>query len=537
MTKYRTLDLEADKKSSIDRGPSKFKLWLNSHWPDLVIIFSLTLFAAAIRIPKLMEVPLFADEIADVRAVYRMMLEKTIYLRSPVSPYTGPALHYLLKGFMKIFGVNIYMPRIFILTLGVLTVPLLYCWTRSMGNRVSGLIAGLLLSLNLPHILINSHIAWSNSMTPFFLILAITIMYFSVKNNKGPFLILGGFLLGISLQTHPSVLVIFPGILIWYLTQRGIGSRLKKPWPYLTAFAVLFGYGNMIAYNLMTNLGSWRYVHKQSYAFISKHTPSIYFTSLFAELVELSKAMSDIMTRKVFPTGLPLFLTILYISWLIAGILFIIVKKRQIMPLALLLSSLLVMPYFNKAYPGGITIHYISFLIPISFAIMGLFVAEFINIQKWIIDKRSASIVLAALITVVFIAYPAFQITTYYRNEIRDGNTNAPIIAVVRELRRARDGKEEVFVEKDIKKFSMIAGNQLLWTFESLLLLDGTRYRLISEGMIVKTALDNKEKGKRTWFILTTNDFNKASEIIPLKPIMINPGPGNNGSYGLFNFQ
>jgi 4-amino-4-deoxy-L-arabinose transferase-like glycosyltransferase len=162
------MNLEDNKKNLTEKRPSKFKTWLKLYWPDLVIILSLTLFAAAIRIPKLMEVPLFADEIADYKAVYKMMLEKTVYLHSPVSPYTGPVLHYLLKGFMKAFGVNIYMPRIFILILGVLTVPLLYCWCRSMGNRVSGLIAGLLLSLNLPHILINSHIAWSNSMTPFF---------------------------------------------------------------------------------------------------------------------------------------------------------------------------------------------------------------------------------------------------------------------------------------------------------------------------------------------------------------------------------
>lgn len=537
LIEYRAANLKSNKKNLIDKGPSKFKLWLNSHWPDLVIIFSLILFAAAIRIPKLMEVPLFADEIADVKAVYKMMLEQTVHLRSPVSPYTGPVLHYLLEGFMKTFGVNIYMPRILILILGVLTVPLLYCWCKSMGNRVSGLIAGLLLSLNLPHIIINSHIAWSNSMTPFFLILAITIMYYSVKNNKGPLLIIGGFLLGISLQTHPSVLVIFPGILIWYLARRDIGSRLKRPWPYLTVFAVLLGYANMIAYNLVNKFASVKYIsQKQTYAFINRPSISTYFTSLLAELGELSKAISGVMPRQVFPTGLPLSLTILYISWLIAEMVFIIVKKRQIMPLVLLLSSLLVMPYFNKAYPGGITIHYISFMIPISFAIMGLFAAEFINIHKWIINRRSASIIFAALITIVFIAYPAFQITTYYRNEIRDGNTNTPIIAIVKELRKARDSNEEVFVEKDLERFSMIAGNQLLWTFESLLLLDRTPYRLISEGMIVETALDNREKGYRTWFILTTNDFNKASEIISLKPIMINPGPGNDGSYGLFNF-
>jgi hypothetical protein len=362
-------------------------------------------------------------------------------------------------------------------------------------------------------------------------------MYYSVKNNKGPLLIIGGFLLGVSLQTHPSVLVIFPGILIRYLARRDIGLRLKRPWPYLTVFAVLLGYANMIAYNLVNKFASVKYIsQKQTYAFINRPSINTYFTSLLAELGELSKAISGIMQRKVFPMGLPLSLTILYVSWLIAGIVFIVVKKHQIMPLVLLSSSLLVMPYFNKAYPGGITIHYISFMTTISFAVMGLFAAEFVNVQKWIINRKSASIILAALITIVFIAYPAFQITTYYRNEIRDGNTNAPIIAIVKELRKARDNKEEVFVEKDLERFSMIAGNQLLWTFESLLLLDRTPYRLISEGMIVEIALDNKEKGQKTWFILTINDFNRASKIISLKPIMISPGPGNYGSYCLCNF-
>ena len=112
--------------------------------------------------------------------------------------------------------------------------------------------------------------------------LAIAIMYYSVKNNKGPLLIIGGFLLGVSLQTHPSVLVIFPGILIWYLARRDIGLRLKRPWPYLTVFAVLLGYANMIAYNLVNKFASVKYIsQKQTYAFIDNPSINTYLTSLF----------------------------------------------------------------------------------------------------------------------------------------------------------------------------------------------------------------------------------------------------------------
>lgn len=513
---------------------SKFVRWLNLFWPDLVIIFALTLLAVLIRIPKLMEIPLFTDEMLDVRAVYKMMLEKQIYLRSPVSPYTGPVLHYLLKGFMKAFGVNIFMPRILLLILGSLTVPVVYCWGRSLGNRVSGLVSGLLLSLNLPHIIINSHIAWSNSMTPFFVTLAFAIMYFSVKNDKGPLLILGGFLLGVGLQTHASVLVLFPGVLIWYLARRDIGERLRKPWPYLTFLAVLVGYGNMIAYNVMTRLGSLKYIQKQDYAFVTNHTASLYFSSLLSELGELSKAVSGVMLRKVFPTGLSLVMIVLYVLWLLAGLV-ITIKKRQLMPVILLLASILVMPYFNKAYPGGLTIHYITFMLPISFVIMGLAISGYIDLFRWFKDRKLTPLILTVVFTILFFVYPLFQIPTYYNNEIKDGATNGPIIKIVEELRKARDLGEEIFLEEDLKKFSMAAGNQLLWTFESLFLLDGTRYRMISEGMIVKLALERE--GTRTWFILTKNDFDKASRLVPLEEIIVNPGPNNYSYYGLFKHE
>src|SRR6266581_3916310 len=57
---------------------------------------------------------------------------------------------------------------LFVLTVGCLTVVAAWLLGRAWGGPFAGLIAGSLLATNPVHVLVNSHIAYSNCITPLF---------------------------------------------------------------------------------------------------------------------------------------------------------------------------------------------------------------------------------------------------------------------------------------------------------------------------------------------------------------------------------
>src|SRR5918911_928925 len=78
----------------------------------------------------------------------------------------------LLAVMLWVVGPHPWTPRLLSMLLAVATVGLTYWLGRSLGGPIAGLVAGGLLLFSAVHILINSHIAWSNATTPFFTTLA-----------------------------------------------------------------------------------------------------------------------------------------------------------------------------------------------------------------------------------------------------------------------------------------------------------------------------------------------------------------------------
>ena len=82
-------------------------------WPLLL----LAVVAFAIRWPNLWYIPQFTDEVFDAQVSYGILEGKRPLIG--VNAYTGAFHYYVQAGLFWLFGPSIYLPRLFIMVLGV----------------------------------------------------------------------------------------------------------------------------------------------------------------------------------------------------------------------------------------------------------------------------------------------------------------------------------------------------------------------------------------------------------------------------------
>jgi 4-amino-4-deoxy-L-arabinose transferase-like glycosyltransferase len=140
---------------------------------------------------------------------------------------------------------------------GALTVALTYLLGRALGGRVAGVIGAGLLATAPQHIIVNSHIAWQNSTTPFYAVLTFlsltrylnalrgrqqgdgTVLLSDTPlapsfRNGGFWLLLAGFCYGLTLHTHPGTIVLAPALALTFLAvvwRARAWHVFRTPWP------------------------------------------------------------------------------------------------------------------------------------------------------------------------------------------------------------------------------------------------------------------------------------------------------------------
>src|SRR5205823_6013302 len=124
--------------------------------------------------------PIFTDEVDDIYRGLQTARGQLIPL-TDTSTYIGSLWNWLMAAAFQLSGLNLSTPRTLVLTLGVLTALAAYPLGRAWGGRTGGIIAAALLGTSVEHIVVNSHIAWSHSITPLFSTLAIWALYESVR--------------------------------------------------------------------------------------------------------------------------------------------------------------------------------------------------------------------------------------------------------------------------------------------------------------------------------------------------------------------
>lgn len=438
------------------------------------MVFPLAALVALIDIPirmsHLWSVPKVGDEWSEVLLAYRIYQGKVFPLHNAAHDI-GALYNYLLAGLFHLFGPSLYLPRLTVMAVSLVTVFITFLLGRALFGRWVGLFASALLATCGVDILV-THMAWSNDITPFFVTLGALFLTLALKRGRWYFP-LAGLTWAFALQTHSSVLALLPAVflLVWGLGKTR--ERLKDRWVWAGVGSFLLGYANMIYWNVIHPLDSfhWIFQHKK-YAVATGLTPGLYLVHAWILLQEVVRGLaSAALVGRGFIYSFPPPIFVLFAILFGVGLL-LLLKEKKWVPLLLLVSPLLLYPYFTKSYYFIADARYIDDITPLALVTVAYAAAE---IWRWISTRLSRRTFRIAWMAPLLAAAMSFQsipaLSAYYAWQTALGHTNQPLFALANIL-KADNPKGVVIVD------SKSAFAQFL---PQALAVDGIRVDLIGD--------------------------------------------------------
>ena len=214
---------------------------------EAAVVVALVALATAVRWPDFLYLPLFTDEAYDATRS-ALIAQGRLQTLVNSSPYIGSLQNYLTAGLLSLFGPQIYLPRLLLLIAGCLTVAAAYLLGREWGGPLAGTLAAALLAANPVHVLVNSHIAWSNCLTPLFTTLGLWQLTRAGRWSDGPALAWSGALLGAAMLTHPAAVILLPACAVYLVWK---APRLvRSRWLWISAGLFVLVYSPVVLYEL-----------------------------------------------------------------------------------------------------------------------------------------------------------------------------------------------------------------------------------------------------------------------------------------------
>lgn len=340
---------------------------------DLAAVLGLSLAGALLRWPGVLSAPRLTDEIIDgARAL--LIVQGRLLPLTNFNSYIGAFHNYLLAGVFLIFGANPWYPRLVSCVLGAATVGLTYLLAAEIGGRRAGLLAGAMMATAAVHILVNSHLAWAHSTTPFYTTLALWLLVRGIQRRSGRSIAGSGFVFGLALQSHLLAATFLPAAGLYALWK---GRRwVRTPWPYLAVLLLLVAYSNVIIYNLQTagdTLDRIQY-RRMRHNYLNdgplpEDDPRAYVQNLARTAALLSRvAASSVDPRDNWPAPVDTATTI-GAGLVVAASLVWCARAGQPLPLLAVLSSGLILALVNPGRYAVITDgRYLTPLLPVCFA-------------------------------------------------------------------------------------------------------------------------------------------------------------------------
>ncbi|GEM_PF-7069239 len=395
-----------------------------------VIPIIIILFAAAIRLPYLYDIPPFGGANENVIALDILQGRHSLINQYP---HIGSLSPYLVAGFLAVLGHHWYVVRLVPFLFGLLTVLLTFLLGKDLFDRSTGCLAAIFMSVAFYHVVFTSHFPWSNNLTPFFT----TAFLFSLhhlmrapnRSNGVLWSIPCGLSYGLGLQSHPEVSVLFPVIpLAFILSEKHLFRWLMRPSFFTLGFFALVGYANMIYYNIASRMQSVSFgLTYPQYALVERYTPAAILTNHGRATLHLARMYLGFPDDTLSWIHYAQHPAILFF-WVavITGLVFAFRRRILLVPLAFL-SALILIPLANRTYNFALG-RYLVFLFPLASILIALAMTTIADharsISKKLLRVSAVSLVLSAL--VFFIVFPINGIRTYYAEQIRLGETSRP---------------------------------------------------------------------------------------------------------------
>jgi glucose/arabinose dehydrogenase/4-amino-4-deoxy-L-arabinose transferase-like glycosyltransferase len=433
----------------------------------VLAVVGLLVVAAIARAPYLWDIPRFTDETAEAVIGLRIARGEAFPLTNR-DPYIGALWNYLLAAAFAIGGPSLYTPRLLIAVLGTLTVVPAYLLGKSLAGQrtVAGVLTGLLLALSPAHIVVNSHIAWSNCLTPLLTTFGLWAAHPAVPANRPRLLVVSGFALGLGLQTHPVAALLLPGIAVGVAVARP--RWLLGPWPALGVVAALLGAANLLVANVWSGFAGLAAggTVQAGYTGGEILTASVYVERLRQTLWLLADSLSGTLAESgalagPFDARLGLVLLMLVAVGVEA-----LSRKRDGLVFFGIVSFLLLLPVVNGRFESSVPkARYVAPLLPICFAAIAV---AFLRTWRWIggVAARPAPagrLVLRGglgLVAIGVVVIPLGGLATYYQLAIQEKRTNAAFFQVVGGIQASRRAGERVYAERGALYAYTLGGGQ-----------------------------------------------------------------------------
>jgi hypothetical protein len=438
------------------KGQTSALRLFSSDWALSLILFVVALI---IRIPYLYDVPRFIDEWREI-GLSAQIARGEVWPLHNTSHDIGPFHNYVLAGLFTIFGYNLYIPRLYVALLSAATVVVTYWIARHWTGRTTALIASSLLATNSMHILV-THMAWSNDTTPFFVGLAILVSLKTIEQERRLLWALSGLLWAIALQTHPSVIAALLGFIFYLIYHFGWRAFYRES-RFRTAIVVFIaGYSNMIVHNILKPFDSFLWVKRKDYALNEEFSIGVYLENILEMSSELAHSLSS-----TFPDGkgwlhsISLFIMFLFIIGLMDGFRRLCRFRHGALLLAIVISSLLVIPILNDQYKFYVWTRYIAYLFP--FCLIAVSIGFHAWIRRWVGGgwfrqwHFKVGTVLA-MAWVVILMLPLYHFYNYAESYIRSGQDNSAEFLAVRTLESKNSAHSAIAVDKQIKQAEAVS--------------------------------------------------------------------------------
>ena len=518
-------------------------------WVDVCLAAALACVALAVRWPYLWTIPRFTDETLEVLHSLAIVREGTRPLTNYDS-YYGALYNYLVAAALWLGGESPFAPRAVVLAAGALAVAATYALGRELAlhlvgtrkahglaPRLTGALAALMLATNGQHVVVNSHIAWSNCLTPLLTALALWALLRSTRRapgeaeaprpdatgrgdrRAGPALAAAGLALGAALQTHPLVVTLLPGVALGVLWRHG--NLLRTPWPYLAATLFLVGYANVLAYNVGTGFESVRSAQRISAEYArDEQATTGYLPTAGSMGLMLARTLGGAVDQRDATADYladPLVLTVGALAG--AGLVWL-AWRGQPLPLLVVASALLLLPAVNSKFGTLLTSRYLMPLVPLLFACAA---AALVGLTA---RARSALagtgrdrlvVPLAVALALGLVLGPLLPLGRYYDRALARTDTNERILRLTAEIEAARRPGEVVLVDEGIGTELPDTGVTELRGFEHLLVFRQVPYRAIrpSPGRLQ----DELDERSTALAVLNARDAASAADRLDVTPL------------------
>lgn len=347
---------------------------MNYSAQGLILVLIIVL-AAFLRLYRIDEYMIFlGDQGRDALIIQDFLENKHLpFIGPPTSVgniYLGPFYYYLMGLAMAIFWLNPVAPSVMVAFIGVATVGLIFYLSKLWFNGWVGIIAAAFYAIS-PVVINYSRFSWNPNPAPFFVTLAIFLLYLALEKKNSLYLPIAGLALGVAAQMHYLTLIMVPvlGFLSLYSQTRNEFKGIKRFW--WGNFAALMAF-------LISLLPWWLFEYKHGFmnmrAIITLLSGSD--GAIKTNLFSLPAKFYLILTHELigrYLTGENQFISALLSLLILVSLIYGLVKTtgKQFFIFMIMTAWLLLGIFGLTFYGNQIFDHYIGFLGPIACICIG----------------------------------------------------------------------------------------------------------------------------------------------------------------------